>query len=166
MFKRILEASRTDAGGSGEEHGRSKEETFPDRLAVWAVVLGVVGIILVSSVISSASSDGARKGKARSGTLFQPTFSTSFLYDRANFTGTTWATQGTPAPQATSGPPDERVTESGLGYQTCIARPTKKGYYLPKVIPYPVGKPVYVNGYYRRDGTYAQPHFRALPRRR
>jgi hypothetical protein len=54
---------------------------------------------------------------------------------------------------------------SGLEYDTYIARPTKKGYYEPKVIPYPTGKPVFVNGYSRRNGTYVAPYFRALPRR-
>ncbi len=56
-------------------------------------------------------------------------------------------------------------TGYGLSYETCIPRPTVKGYYEPKVVPYPVGKPVHVNGYYRQNGTYVQPHFRSLPRR-
>lgn len=53
----------------------------------------------------------------------------------------------------------------GLAYETVIPRPTAKGYYEPNVIPYPVGKPVFVNGYFRKDGTYVRPHFRSLPRR-
>jgi hypothetical protein len=57
------------------------------------------------------------------------------------------------------------AASDGLSYETYIPRPTKKGYYEPKVVPYPVGKPVYVNGYYRSDGTYVRPHFRSLPRR-
>jgi hypothetical protein len=55
--------------------------------------------------------------------------------------------------------------DNGLSYETRIPRPTVKGYYEPKVVPYPTDKPVYVNGYYRKDGTYVQPHFRSLPRR-
>jgi len=54
---------------------------------------------------------------------------------------------------------------NGLSYETYIPRPTAKGYYEPKVVPYPAGKPVHVNGYYRKNGTYVQPHFRSLPRR-
>ncbi len=53
----------------------------------------------------------------------------------------------------------------GVSYEPVIPRPTQKGYYEPKVIPYPVGKPVYVSGYYRKNGTYVQLHFRSLPRR-
>src|SRR4051812_5217907 len=53
--------------------------------------------------------------------------------------------------------------EVGLSYETRIPRPTVKGYYEPKVVPYPAGKPVSVNGYYRKNGTYVQPHFRSLP---
>ncbi len=56
-------------------------------------------------------------------------------------------------------------SQVGLSYETFIPRPTKKGYYEPKIVPYPVGKPVAVRGYYRKDGTYVQPHFRSLPRR-
>jgi hypothetical protein len=58
-----------------------------------------------------------------------------------------------------------RDTASGWSYQTYIPRPTQRGYYTPRVVPYPVGKPVFVNGYYRQDGTYVSPHFRSLPRR-
>ncbi len=53
----------------------------------------------------------------------------------------------------------------GASYQTYIPRPTQKGYYTPKVVPYPAGKPVFVQGYYRKSGTYVPPHFRSLPRR-
>jgi hypothetical protein len=53
----------------------------------------------------------------------------------------------------------------GLSYETVIPRPTKKGYYEPKIVPYPTGKPVAVRGYYRKNGTYVQPHFRSLPGR-
>jgi hypothetical protein len=67
----------------------------------------------------------------------------------------------TPAPASASTP----VAADGLSYETYIPRPTQKGYYEPKVVPYPVGKPVHVSGYYRRDGTFVQPHFRSLPRR-
>ena len=42
---------------------------------------------------------------------------------------------------------------SGLSYESPIHRPTVKGFYEPKVVPYPVGKPVFVSGYTRRDGT-------------
>jgi hypothetical protein len=59
----------------------------------------------------------------------------------------------------------KKVSDNGLSYETVIPRPTVKGYYEPKVIPYPTGKPVYVHGYYRKDGTYVRPHFRSLPRR-
>jgi hypothetical protein len=57
----------------------------------------------------------------------------------------------------------KQATKGGLSYETTIPRPTVKGYYEPKIVPYPAGKPVYVSGYYRRDGTYVQPHFRSLP---
>ena len=53
-------------------------------------------------------------------------------------------------------PPEDKPPATG-------PRPTKKGYYEPKVVPYPAGKPVYVSGYYRSNGTYVQPHFRSLP---
>lgn len=59
----------------------------------------------------------------------------------------------------------KQVVADGLSYETFIPRPTKKGYYEPKIVPYPVGKPVFVNGYYRKNGTYIPPHFRSLPRR-
>jgi len=59
----------------------------------------------------------------------------------------------------------KHASDNGLSYETPIPRPTVKGYYEPKVVPYPEGKPVYVNGYYRKDGTYTRPHFRSLPRR-
>jgi hypothetical protein len=59
----------------------------------------------------------------------------------------------------------KQASSNGLSYDTVIPRPTVKGYYEPKVVPYPEGKPVHVNGYYRKDGTYVQPHFRSLPRR-
>jgi hypothetical protein len=59
----------------------------------------------------------------------------------------------------------KKVSDNGLSYETVIPRPTVKGYYEAKVIPYPTGKPVYVQGYYRKDGTYVRPHFRSLPRR-
>jgi hypothetical protein len=64
-------------------------------------------------------------------------------------------------------PPTEtkQASNNGLSYETVIPRPTVKGYYEPKVVPYPTGKPVFVNGYYRKDGTYVQPHFRSLPKR-
>ena len=68
-------------------------------------------------------------------------------------------------PLSLSASPGTQGTKSGLSYETPIPRPTVKGYYEPKIVPYPVGKPVYVNGYYRKNGTYVQPHFRALPRR-
>jgi hypothetical protein len=60
---------------------------------------------------------------------------------------------------------DTKAAVPGLSYETYIPRPTKKGYYEPKVVPYPVGKPVFVQGYYRSSGTYVAPHFRSLPRR-
>jgi hypothetical protein len=60
---------------------------------------------------------------------------------------------------------NKQATNGGLSYETPIPRPTVKGSYEPKVVPYPEGKPVFVNGYYRKDGTYVQPHFRSLPRR-
>ncbi|HEV3255442.1 MAG TPA: hypothetical protein VG013_01055 [Gemmataceae bacterium] len=53
----------------------------------------------------------------------------------------------------------------GLSYETFIPRPTWKGYYEPKIVPYPKGKPVFVHGYFRKNGTYVHPHFRSLPRR-
>jgi len=59
----------------------------------------------------------------------------------------------------------KQATHDGLSYETTIPRPTKKGYYEPKLVPYPEGKPVFVNGYYRKDGTYVRPHFRSLPRK-
>jgi hypothetical protein len=40
---------------------------------------------------------------------------------------------------------------------------SQKGYYEPRMIPYPTSRPVYVNGYYRKDGTYVPPQFRSLP---
>jgi hypothetical protein len=55
--------------------------------------------------------------------------------------------------------------QDSLSYETPIPRPTVKGYYEPKVVPYPAGKPVHVNGYFRKNGTYVRPHFRSLPRR-
>jgi hypothetical protein len=67
----------------------------------------------------------------------------------------------TPTKTAASVP----AATDGLTYETYIPRPTKKGYYEPTVVPYPVGKPVYVNSYYRQDGTYVRSHFRSLPRR-
>jgi hypothetical protein len=80
------------------------------------------------------------------------------------FVGT--APEPATAPLAESVSPSKPATgNGGLSYETSIPRPTKKGYYEPKVVPYPVGKPVYVNGYYRANGTYVQPHFRSLPRR-
>jgi hypothetical protein len=66
-------------------------------------------------------------------------------------------------PAATTAP--AMAATDGLSYETYIPRPTKNGYYEPRVVPYPVGKPVYVNGYYRQDGTYVRSHFRSLPRR-
>jgi hypothetical protein len=54
---------------------------------------------------------------------------------------------------------------SGWSYDTYIPRPTAQGYYVPSVVPYPLGQPVHVNGYYRHDGTYVSPYFRSLPRR-
>jgi hypothetical protein len=70
-----------------------------------------------------------------------------------------------PAPAPVAGGQAKQVPGDGLSYETVIPRPTVKGYYEPRVVPYPAGKPVYVSGYYRKDGTYVRPHFRSLPRR-
>jgi hypothetical protein len=67
--------------------------------------------------------------------------------------------------QSVPATPSKQASSNGLSYETVIPRPTVKGYYEPKVVPYPEGKPVHVNGYFRKDGTYVQPHFRSLPRR-
>jgi hypothetical protein len=67
--------------------------------------------------------------------------------------------------RSASNPPFQLPDGTALSYETYIPRPTLKGYYEPRVIPYPTGKPVYVNGYYRKNGTYVSPHFRSLPRR-
>jgi hypothetical protein len=57
------------------------------------------------------------------------------------------------------------ANDDKLSYEIRIPRPSFQGYYEPKFLPYQVGKPVYVSGYTRRNGTYVQPHFRSLPRR-
>jgi hypothetical protein len=61
--------------------------------------------------------------------------------------------------------PPQTKPADGWAYTPVIPRTTQKGYYEPKLIPYPLDKPVSVRGYVRKDGTYVQPHFRSLPRR-
>jgi hypothetical protein len=50
-----------------------------------------------------------------------------------------------------------------LATETTIPRDTAKGHYEPNATPYPQDKPVHVDGYYRKNGTYVQPYNRGLP---
>lgn len=54
-------------------------------------------------------------------------------------------------------PPPTTYDPNGSAY----APPT----YVPPTYVPDMGKPVHVNGYVRKDGTYVQPHTRAAPRR-
>jgi hypothetical protein len=40
---------------------------------------------------------------------------------------------------------------------------SQKGYYAPLSVPYPANRPVWVNGYYRQDGSYVPGYWRHLP---
>jgi hypothetical protein len=117
----------------------------PDvQAGTWGAILAL-GIIL-ALVVGACASKGSNGSKAP-----QPTPSQDVK----------------PLPEArlVSTTQSKQAPREGLAYQTAIPRLTVKGYFEPKVVPYPEGKPVYVRGYYRKNGTYVQPHFRSLPRR-
>lgn len=56
-----------------------------------------------------------------------------------------------------------RNTPRVVGYEVVVPSNSQKGYYVPRVVPYPGGQPVHVSGYYRQNGSYLPPSFRSLP---
>ena len=52
---------------------------------------------------------------------------------------------------------------AGWSTNPVVPSNSQKGYYVPRVVPYPVGQPVAVSGYYDRYGRYVAPTFRSLP---
>jgi hypothetical protein len=126
----------------------------------WAVVLGAV----LAGVVGTAAFGGKARTSDQEGAKALNVTKTTPVAQLAQPVAV-GQSKTKPVAQPDAVGQSNQGASHGLSYETYIPRPTVKGYYEPKVVPYPVGKPVHVNGYYRKNGTYVQPHFRSLPRR-
>jgi hypothetical protein len=96
---------------------------------------------------NSIAPDADRRGPIRSNwpwIVAVVLFAVTFLVTRGGMASGDARAENTGRVSAQSTSPSQikQPAERGLSYQTVIPRPTAKGYYEPRVVPYPVGKPL------------------------
>jgi hypothetical protein len=153
-FVLVFGVLASERGSRTAEKGTPKSESIPK------VQLLNTSASTPSNVSGNRSGTAEQTTPVKQNAAVKVTSSTSAISD--NPSDTSSASRTKPSGVSSS---LQFAEGTPLSYESYIPRPTLKGYYEPKVIPYPTGKPVYVSGYYRKNGTYVSPHFRSLPRR-